>query len=89
MLTYKNATKLSSFLYIINTRINSFHVTRKDILLMIKSLDLIKAHGCENLSVKMIKICTIKKIIFEQSLKKGKFGKKQMLFLYIKKKKKA
>ena len=61
MLTYKNATKLSSFLYIINTRINSFHVTRKDILLMIKSLDLIKAHGCENLSVKMIKVCTTMK----------------------------
>ena len=45
---------------------------------MIKSLDLIKDHGCENLSVKVIKIyneliTAPLKIIFEQSLKEGKF----------------
>ena len=78
MLAYKKTSKLPSILYIINTRINYFHVTKKDILLMIKSLDLIKVHGCENMSVKVIKICNALitaplKIIFEQLLKEGKF----------------
>ena len=48
-----------------------------------KSLDPTKAHGCDNLSIKMIQICkeviTIpSKLIFDQSLNEGKFGKQQM-----------
>ena len=35
MFTYKNASVLPSFLYRTNTRINSFDVTEKDILLII------------------------------------------------------
>ena len=47
-------------------------------LLIIKSLNSTKAHGCDNLSIRMIKICnesiTIPlKIVFEESLKNGVF----------------
>ena len=48
-----------------------------------------KGHGCDNISIKMIKICreslTVPlRIIFEQSLKKAdfqKFGKKQIIII--------
>ena len=53
----KNACTLPYFSYRTNSRINSFHATENDILLIIKSLDPAKAHGCDSLSVKMIKIC--------------------------------
>ena len=67
---------LTSFSYRIGSRINSFQVTEKDILAIIKTLDPNKAHGCDNISIKMIKICSQSlKIIFEHSLKKGKFPK--------------
>ena len=36
---------------------NSFHVTENDILEIIKTLDPNKAHGCDNISIKVIKIC--------------------------------
>ena len=44
----------------------------------LKSLDPTKAHGCDNLSsIKMIQICKeitiLLKLIFDRSLKKGKF----------------
>ena len=43
-----------------------------------KNLDPAKAHGCDNISIKMIKTCGESltaplKIIFEQSLKEAKF----------------
>ena len=46
--------------------------------MIIKTLDPNKAHGCDNISIKMIKICIQSlilplKIIFDHSLKKGKF----------------
>ena len=74
----KNASALPCFSYRTNSRINSFHATEMDKLLIIKSLDPTKAHGCDNLSVRMIKICnesiTIPlKIIFTESLKNGVF----------------
>ena len=53
----KNASTLSYFPYITNSRISSFHATEKEILLIIKSLDPTKAHGCDNSSVRMINIC--------------------------------
>ena len=82
----KNASSLPYFSYRTNSRINSFHATEKDILLIIKSLDLARTHGCDNLSVRMIEICnesiTIPlKIIFKESLKMvylQKYGKYQM-----------
>ena len=55
-----------------------FDVTENDILAITKTLDPNKAHVCDNISINMIKVCSQSlilplKIIFEQSLKKGKF----------------
>ena len=82
----KNASVLPPFSYKINTRINSFKVTESDILSIIKSLDSTKAHGHDNLSIRITKMCSESitlslKIIFQESLKREnfqKFGKKQM-----------
>ena len=62
-----------------DAKIISFHITKEDILLIIKTLDLSKAHGWDNISIKMIKICgesiTVPlKIVFEPSLNKRKFS---------------
>ena len=74
----KNNSTLPPLTYKTITRINCFHVANKDVLLIINSLDSSIAHGYDNISVKMIKLCndsiTIPlKIIFEESLKKGIF----------------
>ena len=73
-----NTSCLPSFSYRTGSRIKSFHVTGNDILAIIKTLDPNKARGCDNISIKMIKICSQSltlplKIIFEHSIKKGKF----------------
>ena len=73
-----NVITLPSFSCKINSGINYFNVSEKDMLLIIKSLNSTKAHGCDNLSIRMIKICnesiTIPlKIVFEESLKNGVF----------------
>ena len=69
---------LPPFLYETNTRINSFRVTNKDMLTIIKLLHSSKSHGYDNISIRMIKICnesvTIHlKTIFHESLKKQYF----------------
>ena len=74
----KNASKLPAFSYRTEQRINSFRVSEGDILAIMKTLDPATAHGLDNISIKMIKICNdsiIKplKLIFEQSLKQGEF----------------
>ena len=73
-----NRSCLPSFSYRTGSRIKSFHVTENDILAIIKKLDPNKAHGCDNIAIKMIEICSQSltlplKIIFEHSIKKGKF----------------
>ena len=73
-----NTSCLPSFSYRTGNRIKPFHVTESDILAIIKTLDPNKAHGCDNISIKMIKTCSQSltltlKIIFEHSIKKGKF----------------
>ena len=70
----QNTSILTPFLHRTNARITSFYDTKEDIPLIIKNLDSSKAHGWDNISIKMIKICgesiTVPlKIIFEQSLK--------------------
>ena len=75
-----NTCCLMSFSYRTRSRIKYFHVTENDILAIIKTLDPNKAHGCNNISIKIIKICSQSltlplKIIFKHSLKKGKFPK--------------
>ena len=73
-----NTICLPSFSYRTGSRIKSFHVTENDILAIITTLDPNKAHGCDNIYIKMIKIYSQSltlplKIIFEHSIKKGKF----------------
>ena len=68
-----NTSCLPSFSYKTGKKIKSFQVTENDILAIIKSLDPNKAHGCDNISIKMLKICSQSlilplKIIFEHSL---------------------
>ena len=75
-----NTGCLPSFSYRTGSRIKSFQVTENDILAIIKSLDPNKAHGCDNISTQMIKICSQSlilplKIIFEHCLEKGKSPK--------------
>ena len=73
----KHSSVLPLFSYRTNAGITSFDFTDEDILL-IKSLDPAKAHGCDNISIKMIKICSESltvslKIIFKQYLTEGRF----------------
>ena len=79
MYTYKNASTLPYFSHRTNSRMNSYHATENDILLILKSLDSTKAHECDNFSFGMIKSCnesiTIPlKIIFDEPLKNGVFS---------------
>ena len=74
----KNSSVLPLLSYRKNARITSFHFTEEDISLTIKNLDTAISHGCDNISVKMIKICSESltvplRIIFEQYLKEGRF----------------
>ena len=75
-----NTSCVPSFSYRTGSRIKFFQVTENDILAIMKTLDPNKAHGCYYISIKMIKICSQSfilplKIVFEDSLKKGKFPK--------------
>ena len=68
-----NTSRLPSFSYRAGSRIKSSQVTENDILAIIKSLDPNKAHGCDNISIKMTKIFSQSlilplKIIFQHSL---------------------
>ena len=54
----KNASVLPPFSYKTNTRVNSFKATESDILSIIKPLGSTKAHGYDNLSIRMIKMCS-------------------------------
>ena len=74
----KTDSRLTPFIYKTNIRNHCFCVTNSDILSIINSLNSSKAHGYDNISIKMIKICkesvTIPlKIIFEEPLEKGIF----------------
>ena len=53
-----NASYLPSFSYRAASRIKSFQGAENDILAIIKALDPNKIHGCDNISIKMIKICS-------------------------------
>ena len=53
-----NTSCLPSFSYRTWSRIKSFQVIENDMLAIITTLDLNKAHRCDNISIKMIKICS-------------------------------
>ena len=78
-----NTSCLPPFSYRTRSRIKSFNVTENDILAIIKAFNLNKPYSCDNISIKMIKICSQSlilplKIIFEHSLNFQKYGKRQM-----------
>ena len=53
-----NSSLLPNISFHENTRLNSFSITKKDILAIInKSLDLNQFYEWDNISIKMIKIC--------------------------------
>ena len=52
-----NASRFPSFSYRTGSRHNYFHVTENDIHSITKILDPNKAHVCDNMSIKIIKIC--------------------------------
>ena len=73
-----NGSTMPPFAYKTNVRINSFRINHNDISLTIKNIDLNKAHGCDNISIKMIQICGESialplKLLFETALKEKKF----------------
>ena len=66
------------FALLLYIRINSFCINRNDISLIIKNIDLNKAHGCDSISIKMMQICGEPvalplKLLFETALKEKKF----------------
>ena len=81
------------FAYKTNVRINSFHKTHNNISLIIKKLDSNKAHGWDNISIKVIQICDESialslKLLFKTTLKEKKFPdiwKLTNVFLFTKK----
>ena len=64
--------------YLTDKRLSSFDFSEDDIIRVIQKLDSNKAHGQDNISIRMIKICgksickTLRKI-FEESLRTGTF----------------
>ena len=73
-----NGSTLPQFAYQTNVKINSFRVNQNDISLIIKTLDAEKAHGWDNISIKMIHICGDPialplMLVFEMALKEKKF----------------
>ena len=55
--TINNGSTLSQFAYKIDVKINSFRVNQNDILLITKTSDAEKAHGWDNISIKMVQDC--------------------------------
>ena len=78
MYTLCNSSVLPDISFYTNSCLNSFSITEKDILAIIKSLDPNKSHGWDNISIKMIKMCGESlalplKMIFEVALNDGVF----------------
>ena len=70
----KKNSVLPPLLYKTNTRVNYFRAANENILPIIKSLDSTKSIRYDNISIKMIKLCSESvtiplKIVFEESLK--------------------
>ena len=84
---------LPSFEYKTNTRIDNVAFSEQNILSIIRPLNQNKAHGWDNVSTRMIQICDDSiilpfAIIFKTALIQAFIqisGRKQMLFLCIKK----
>ena len=76
VLQYKDMSSLPTFLPRINNQIKDITVSREKVLKLIRTLDTKKAHGCDEISVSMIKICDSSIVdplcmIFEKCLSTG------------------
>ena len=74
----KNSSKLPNFSYKTEKRLTSFDIKDDDILLIIKNLNVNKAHGWDQLSIRMIKACGNSisfplKLIFKSMINEGVF----------------
>ena len=74
----KNGGKLPNFRYKTEKRLTFFEIKDDDKLLIIKNLNVNKAHGWDQLSGKMIKTCDNSisfqlKVIFKSMIKEGVF----------------
>ena len=74
---YSNDSKLPNFSYKTENRLTSFDI-KDDILLTIKNLNVDKGHGCDQLSIRMIKACGNSisfplKLIFKSMINEGVF----------------
>ena len=78
MFSVVNCSTLPSFSYKTQKRISDIEIKENDILLITKNLNLNKAHGWDNVAIRMIQICgksIVKplKYLFESSLTAGIF----------------
>ena len=74
----KNSSTLPTLKYKTKSRLNYFNINEDDIFLIIKNLDSSKAHGWDNISIRMIKLCgksiaTPLKLMFKSMLEEGTF----------------
>ena len=74
----KNGSKLPNFSYKTDKRLTSFDIKDDDILLIIKNLNVNKAHGRDQLSIIIIKACGNSislplKLIFKSMINEGVF----------------
>ena len=74
----KNGSKLPKFTYKTEKILTSFDIKDDDILSIIKNLNVDKAHGWDQLSIRMIKTCGDAitfplKLIFKSMINKGVF----------------
>ena len=73
-----NENVLPAFKFITNSRVSPFKIDCEDIKNIISGLNISKAHGPDNISVNILKLCVDQlcvpiKIIFENILKTGIF----------------
>ena len=69
----------SEFAYMKEARIQSITFSESDVIKITRALDVNKAHGHDNISVKMIKLCTNSvahplTLIFRNSMAAGTFA---------------
>ena len=74
----KNASALPKFKYRTDKRLNSFTINENDIFLIIKNLNADKAHGWDNISIRMIQLCEKEiilplQVLFKSMLEEGIF----------------
>ena len=78
-LVSNNSVLSSEFTYMTEERIQSITLSESDFIKIIKSLDVNKAHGDDNILVRMIKFCTNSvahplTLIFRNSMAGGTFA---------------